>query len=128
MLLLQLLAMRQVIRIPQAPQVDGDVDQSAGMLSEDVKAKGYALLCVSYPQGDCTIQTIEEVCIMPLPRACGRKAPDELPAVHDVTDEHWKGAVAGVSRWYSSFIRSATVRASTLHADVLACRSVDVHT
>ncbi len=42
-------------------QVDGDVDQSAGMLSEDVKAKGYALLCVSYPQGDCTIQTIEEV-------------------------------------------------------------------
>ena len=31
------------------------------MLSEDVKAKGYALLCVSYPQGDCTIQTIEEV-------------------------------------------------------------------
>ena len=44
-----------------ALQVDGDVDQSAGMLSEDVKAKGYALLCVSYPQGDCTIQTIEEV-------------------------------------------------------------------
>ena len=37
------------------------MDQSAGMLSEDVKAKGYALLCVSYPQGNCTIQTIEEV-------------------------------------------------------------------
>ena len=41
-------------------QVDGDVDQSAGMLSEDVKEKGYALLCVSYPRSDCTIQTIEE--------------------------------------------------------------------
>ena len=38
------------------------MDQSAGMLSEDVKDKGYALLCVSYPQGDCTIQTIDEVC------------------------------------------------------------------
>ena len=36
------------------------MDQSAGMLSEDVKEKGYALLCVSYPRSDCTIQTIEE--------------------------------------------------------------------
>ena len=42
-------------------QVSGEVDQSAGMLSEDVKEKGYALLCVSYAQSDCNIRVIEEV-------------------------------------------------------------------
>ena len=39
----------------------GEVDQSAGMLDEEVKDKGYALLCVSEPTSDCTIRTIEEV-------------------------------------------------------------------
>ena len=37
------------------------MDQSAGMLDDDVKEKGYALLCVSTPQTDCKIRTIEEV-------------------------------------------------------------------
>ena len=37
------------------------MDQSAGMLDDDVKEKGYALLCVSTPQSDCRIRTIEEV-------------------------------------------------------------------
>lgn len=42
-------------------QTDGSVDQSAGMLSEDVKDKGYCLLCVAMPQSDCSIEVIEEV-------------------------------------------------------------------
>lgn len=37
------------------------MDQSAGMLSEDVQEKGYCLLCVAMPQTDCDIQVIEEV-------------------------------------------------------------------
>ena len=37
------------------------MDQSAGMLDESVKEKGYALLCVSQPTSDCKIRTIEEV-------------------------------------------------------------------
>jgi len=37
------------------------VDQTAGMLDEDVQEKGYALLCVAQPQSDCKVQTIEEV-------------------------------------------------------------------
>ncbi|XP_020588918.1 uncharacterized protein LOC110030516 [Phalaenopsis equestris] len=40
--------------------VSGTVDQSEGMLSEDVIARGYALLCVSYPLSDCVIRTIPE--------------------------------------------------------------------
>jgi len=42
-------------------QVSGQVDQSAGMLDEDAKGKGYALLCVSEPQSDCRIRVIDEV-------------------------------------------------------------------
>ena len=42
-------------------QVSGQVDQSAGMLDESAKAKGYALLCVSEPQSDCRIRVIDEV-------------------------------------------------------------------
>ncbi|XP_068649809.1 ferredoxin C 1, chloroplastic [Aristolochia californica] len=38
----------------------GSVDQSDGMLSDDVVARGYALLCASYPRADCEIQTIPE--------------------------------------------------------------------
>lgn len=38
------------------------MDQSAGMLSEDVQEKGYCLLCVAMPQTDCEIEVIEEVC------------------------------------------------------------------
>ena len=42
-------------------QVEGKVDQSAGMLDEEVKDKGYALLCVSEPVSDCKIRVIDEV-------------------------------------------------------------------
>ncbi|KAJ7523032.1 hypothetical protein O6H91_18G035200 [Diphasiastrum complanatum] len=38
----------------------GQVDQSGGMLSEDVKEKGYALMCSSYPRSDCRIRSIPE--------------------------------------------------------------------
>ncbi|XP_008224313.1 PREDICTED: ferredoxin [Prunus mume] len=40
--------------------VSGKVDQSEGMLSDDVVEGGYTLLCVSYPQSDCHIRTIPE--------------------------------------------------------------------
>lgn len=40
--------------------VSGSVDQSEGMLSDDVVERGYTLLCVSYPKSDCTIKTIPE--------------------------------------------------------------------
>ncbi|KAI0497537.1 hypothetical protein KFK09_020768 [Dendrobium nobile] len=40
--------------------LSGAVDQSEGMLSEDVIASGYALLCVSHPLSDCVIRTIPE--------------------------------------------------------------------
>lgn len=42
-------------------QVSGQVEQGAAMLSEDVTAKGYALLCVANPTSDCKIKTITEV-------------------------------------------------------------------
>lgn len=38
----------------------GEVDQSGGMLSDDVIEQGYALMCVAYPQSDCTIRVIPE--------------------------------------------------------------------
>ena len=53
-------------------QVSGRVDQSAGMLDDEAKEKGYTLLCVSEPQEDCRIATIEEV---------GPGAPDILTIV-----------------------------------------------
>ena len=37
------------------------MDQSAGMLSEEVKEKGYVLLCVAQPQGSCKVRVIPEV-------------------------------------------------------------------
>ncbi|CAJ1925620.1 unnamed protein product [Sphenostylis stenocarpa] len=40
--------------------ISGSVDQSEGMLSDDVVDRGYALLCVSYPQSDCHIKVIPE--------------------------------------------------------------------
>lgn len=40
--------------------VSGEVDQSAGMLSDDVKEKGYVLLCCALPKGDVEIKVIEE--------------------------------------------------------------------
>lgn len=40
--------------------VSGKVDQSDGMLSDDVVAQGYALLCAAYPRSDCTIRVIPE--------------------------------------------------------------------
>lgn len=42
-------------------QVSGEVDQSAGMLDESAKEKGYALMCVAEPLSDCRIRVIEEV-------------------------------------------------------------------
>ena len=42
-------------------QISGDVDQSAGMLDNEAKEKGYALMCVAEPQSDCRIRVIEEV-------------------------------------------------------------------
>lgn len=50
-------------KAPDMPmQVEGEVDQSAGMLDEEAKEKGYTLLCVSEPQSDCKVAIIEEVC------------------------------------------------------------------
>lgn len=43
-------------------QISGDVDQTAGMLDDEAKEKGYALMCVAEPQSDCRIKVIEEVC------------------------------------------------------------------
>ncbi|KAK7308845.1 hypothetical protein RJT34_05124 [Clitoria ternatea] len=40
--------------------ISGSVDQSDGMLSDDVVERGYALLCASYPRSDCHIRTIPE--------------------------------------------------------------------
>ncbi|XP_047173995.1 ferredoxin C 1, chloroplastic [Vigna umbellata] len=40
--------------------ISGSVDQSEGMLSDDVVERGYTLLCVSYPQSDCHIKVIPE--------------------------------------------------------------------
>lgn len=45
----------------------GEVDQSAGMLDEEAKEKGYTLLCVSEPRTDCRIKVIEEVSIFSAP-------------------------------------------------------------
>ncbi|KAF3457137.1 hypothetical protein FNV43_RR01794 [Rhamnella rubrinervis] len=40
--------------------LNGSVDQSDGMLSDDVVERGYALLCAAYPRSDCHIRTIPE--------------------------------------------------------------------
>jgi ferredoxin len=38
----------------------GTVDQSAGMLSNDVKEKGYVLLCCALAQSDISVRVIPE--------------------------------------------------------------------
>lgn len=43
-----------------AKLVKGSVDQDQGMLSDDVKEQGYTLMCVAYPQSDCSIRSIPE--------------------------------------------------------------------
>ncbi|XP_020220195.1 ferredoxin C 1, chloroplastic [Cajanus cajan] len=40
--------------------IRGSVDQSDGMLSDDVVERGYALLCAAYPKSDCHIKIIPE--------------------------------------------------------------------
>jgi ferredoxin len=40
--------------------VKGEVDQGVGMLSEDVVARGYTLLCTATPLSDVEIRTIGE--------------------------------------------------------------------
>ncbi len=44
-------------------QISGKVDQSAGMLDDGAREKGYALLCVSQPLSDCKVATISEVSV-----------------------------------------------------------------
>ncbi|XP_071717236.1 ferredoxin C 1, chloroplastic [Rutidosis leptorrhynchoides] len=43
-----------------AKLLSGNVDQSEGMLSDDVIERGYSLLCVSYPKSDCVVKIIPE--------------------------------------------------------------------
>ena len=43
-----------------AKLLSGRVDQSGGMLSDDVIEKGYALLCTSIPLSDCRFKIIPE--------------------------------------------------------------------
>ncbi|KAI8468125.1 MAG: putative ferredoxin [Monoraphidium minutum] len=43
-----------------AKLVKGEVDQTGCMLSEDVVAKGFTLLCMAQPQGDVEVVTCDE--------------------------------------------------------------------
>ncbi|RZC88393.1 hypothetical protein C5167_016209 [Papaver somniferum] len=43
-----------------AKLISGSVDQSDGMLSDDVVDRGFALLCAAYPRSDRHIRTIPE--------------------------------------------------------------------
>lgn len=43
-----------------AKLISGSVEQAGSMLSDDVAAKGYTLLCVATPTTDCKVMTISE--------------------------------------------------------------------
>lgn len=45
-------------------QTKGEVDQGAAMLSDDVRDKGYALMCMSTPMSDVVIQEVTEAEIL----------------------------------------------------------------
>ena len=45
-------------------QTQGEVDQGAAMLSDDVRDKGYALMCMSTPLSDVVIQEVTEAEIL----------------------------------------------------------------
>ncbi|EFN56583.1 hypothetical protein CHLNCDRAFT_14186, partial [Chlorella variabilis] len=38
----------------------GEVTQPGGMISEECMEQGYALMCVCYPQTDCSVRVIPE--------------------------------------------------------------------
>ena len=76
-------------------QVNGDVDQTAGMLDDDAVEAGYALLCVSEPRSDCRVRIIEEARAWRVPSvcffvlvcgACARRAHRASTTAHSL---HW---------------------------------------
>mmetsp|Transcript_33138 Transcript_33138/g.53740 ORF Transcript_33138/g.53740 Transcript_33138/m.53740 type:complete len:172 (-) Transcript_33138:603-1118(-) len=40
--------------------LSGEVDQSNAVLSPEVEAQGFVLLCSAYPRSDCKVETIKE--------------------------------------------------------------------
>lgn len=50
-----------VYRRCSARMVSGKVEQPGGMISDESQAQGYVLMCVAYPQSDCSMRVIPEV-------------------------------------------------------------------
>ena len=60
--------------------VSGEVDQSEGMISDDVAEKGFVLMCVAKCQSDVSIETVTEV------RTSQAKPTHPLFPLHPVAD------------------------------------------